>query len=239
VNSGERLIRWNSNAYGSGWTGVPYPGLGVAGDATSWYPSGSVTASMLQPTGARLRFSAYLFSMSSEIITINVTGRMARPPPSVSIAPVPAAVLPAVTVTLPYAIWGFSDQFYELQLIAAPLFGSDAVGTFYVLGSRTASVSNGNFDSLTFSFSTSTPIGPYLLHLGVLDMDEGSARVVQNIGTIYRLNASNPVIPATRSALPSKTRSEITYSSFFVLKKMRVRKIFQFSYLIPIILINQ
>jgi hypothetical protein len=260
ITSADHQIVWDTfGSATSGFIGDPYANMGTVDDPDYRYDSPTSAQTMLRVHAGRLYFSLSVDSLSSRNITIRLSGSVVRQPPFVDLGSYPEAVTTGwVNIAWTYQAIGFPDQSFELTVIGVPIGAPDASNSYFFSSSTGILSSDGRYSGTASSYGNfDYPVGTYALFMQVRD-PSGGAVLHDNIGTIEVLGPTTAIGTAapSRSVIPPKATARATptaataagprptaskspqrhFTASFAVRRSRVRKIFQYSYLIPIIL---
>jgi hypothetical protein len=252
VRTSDRHILWDTLGSGyTGWIGEPYPGLGTVGDAGFRSGTASPYLTMLTPHAGRTYFSVAVAASSSANVTINVSGRAVCPPPIVTLDSYPTAV--TLLARDRVAAIGFHAVGIVGQVYSFTVFGTDTSRaaqsyTFATVAGYTIASAGGSGGAYGQTYASSAPVGTYALHLYVAD-SAGGAVLHRDFALIELLNLVEP--EARASAQPTATRektaqpvptpagpplpTDVALTASFAIRRVRVRKVFRVSYLLPVI----
>jgi hypothetical protein len=261
VRSADRQIVWD--AFGdatSGWIGEPYAGLGTVNDRGYMYGSTESWATMLKVHAGRLYFSFSLAGAASATITVRVGGSVVRRPPFLAITNFHAWLeTSAADAGVRYEVLGLPNQAFKFTV-----FGILGHAQYRFVGqSDTLSAAGtSSYVGISSHYSWQAfPPGHYSISLHIEDPDGGAVLLYNllsaDVADVTAVSGATP----QRSASPARSRTraasvpetprqtpretvrmtvaqspQIYFTASFAVRSSRVRKIFRFSYLIPIIL---
>jgi hypothetical protein len=157
-------------------------------------------------------------------------------PAAVYLDSIPTRAALGATEYAPFAEFGSPSQMASFSLIASSL-ESDNVWTAIAFDFLLFLSQSPVTGSVVLNFPRHLSAGFYSIHLAIPSSWGSCDALHRDIALIEVFDLDRPVEP--RTAFPLGTATERQFTAAFAVRKVRVRKIFAFSDLIPVILANR